>query len=368
MTDEAYMRQALALARQGRGWTSPNPMVGAVIVKDGRIIGQGYHEKYGQLHAERNALAHCTESPRGATIYVTLEPCCHTGKQPPCVDAILENGLGRVVVGSSDPNPLVAGKGIERLRAQGVQVDTGVLQDECDRLNDVFFHFIQTKMPYVVLKYAMTMDGKIATYTGASKWITGEKARERVHADRSRYCSILVGVGTVLADDPMLNCRIEGGRDPIRIVCDTNLRTPLTAQLVQTAHDIPTILATCCTDPARHAAYEAAGCRVLVLPEDKGHVSLPALLTQLGQESIDSVYIEGGATIHAAAMESGLVSKVQTYLAPKLFGGRDAPSPIGGQGVALPAQAVQLQNSTITQLGDDILIESEVKHHVHRDC
>lgn len=368
MEDAAYMRRALALAEQGCGWTSPNPMVGAVIVRDGRVIGEGYHEKCGQAHAERNALAHCTESPRGATLYVTLEPCCHTGRQPPCVDAILESGIARVVVGSLDPNPKVAGKGIRILREHGVTVDTGVLEEECRAINAVFFHFIQTGRPYVVLKYAMTLDGKIATHTGASKWITGEQARRRVHADRHRYRAILVGVGTVLADDPQLTCRIEGGRNPIRVICDTHLRTPLSAQVVRTARETPTILATCCTDAAHRAAYEEAGCQVLVLPEQDGKVSLPALMERLGQMEIDSVLLEGGASLHGAALESGIVNRVQAYVAPKLFGGAGAPSPIGGQGVALPDEAVQLKHATMTLLGEDILIEGEVEPHVHGDC
>lgn len=198
--DMEYMQLALALARKGCGWVAPNPMVGAVIVKDGEIIGQGWHEKCGQPHAERNALASCTKSPRGATMYVTLEPCCHTGRQPPCTDAILEAGIRRVVVGSGDPNPLVAGKGIQILRAHGIEVTENVLREECQRLNEVFFHYIRTKRPFVVMKYAMTLDGKIAAYTGASKWITGEKARNHVQEQRHRYSAIMAGVGTVLAD------------------------------------------------------------------------------------------------------------------------------------------------------------------------
>lgn len=368
MDDMDYMCRALALAELGCGWTSPNPMVGAVIVRDGKILGEGYHQKCGQAHAERNALASCAGSPRGATMYVTLEPCCHTGRQPPCVDAILESGIARVVVGTLDPNPLVAGKGVRILREHGVAVEVGVLEDECRALNTVFFHFIQTGLPYVVLKYAMTLDGKIATRTGASRWVTGEQARRRVHEDRNRYRAILVGVGTVLADDPLLTCRVEGGRDPVRVVCDSHLRTPLDAHLVRTAQQTPVILATLCADAARKAAYEAAGCQVWTLPAHEGRVSLPALMERLGGEGIDSVLIEGGAAVHGAALESGIVDRVQAYLAPKLFGGADAPSPIGGQGVALPDEAVRLKNSRITRLGEDFLIESEVERHVHRDC
>lgn len=278
MNDTEYMRLALELAKKGCGWTSPNPMVGAVIVKDGQIIGQGWHERYGQPHAERNALASCAVDPEGATMYVTLEPCCHFGKQPPCVNAILEAGISRVVVGSADPNPLVSGKGIAALRVQGVAVTEGVLREECDALNRIFFHFITTKRPFVSMKYAMTMDGKIATVTGASKWITSEAARADVQQQRHRFSGIMVGVGTILADDPLLTCHMENGKNPVRIVCDTQLRTPLQAQVVATAKQIPTILATCCADPKRQAIYRQAGCRVICLDKRNGHIDLVQLM------------------------------------------------------------------------------------------
>lgn len=361
MNDQKYMRLALDLARQGWGWTSPNPMVGAVIVKDGRVIGQGYHAKCGGLHAERAALANCTEDPGGATIYVTLEPCCHQGRQPPCTDAILEAGLSRAVIGSGDPNPLVAGQGTRILRKGGIQVTEGVLADECRALNDVFFHYITTGKPYVVLKYAMTLDGKLAAYTGASQWITGQEARRHVHTQRGRFRSILVGVGTVLADDPQLTCRIEGGRDPLRIICDTRLRTPLTANVVRTAKEVPTLMVTCCTHREKTAPYEAQGCQVLPLPERDGHVDLSALMDYLGQNQIDSVLLEGGSALHWSALQAGLVNKVQAYVAPKLLGGATAQSPIGGQGFSTPDDAVKLLNPTITKIGDDYLIESEVE-------
>lgn len=363
MDDFAYMRQAVALARRGTGWTSPNPLVGAVLVKDGTVIGRGYHARCGGLHAERAALADCTVSPRGATMYVTLEPCCHQGRQPPCTDAILDAGIARVVVGSDDPNPLVAGKGLEILRRGGVEVVTGVLREECDALNPVFFHFIRTKRPYVVMKYAMTMDGKIATRTGASRWITGEAARRRVHRDRHRYTAIMAGVGTVLEDDPMLNCRIKGCKNPVRVVCDTHLRTPLTSQIVRTAGEIPTILATC-AEPSLYGPYLDAGCRVWTLPEKDGHVDLNALMDRLGAAEIDSVLLEGGGTLNWAALESGIVQRVQAYVAPKLFGG-DAKSPVEGQGVALPDQAVALKHTRVIRVGEDILLESEVDGSVY---
>ena len=363
MDDVAYMRQAVALARRGTGWTAPNPLVGAVVVKDGKVIGRGYHARCGGLHAERAALADCTVSPRGATMYVTLEPCCHQGRQPPCTDAILDAGIARVVVGSDDPNPLVAGKGLEILRRGGVEVVSGVLREACDALNPVFFHFIRTKRPYVVMKYAMTMDGKIATRTGTSRWITGEAARRRVHRDRHRYTAIMAGVGTVLADDPMLNCRIKGGKNPVRIICDTHLRTPLTSQIVRTAGEIPTILATC-AEPSLYGPYLDAHCQVWTLPERDGHVDLDALMDRLGSGGIDSVLLEGGGTLNWAALESGIVQRVQAYVAPKLFGG-DAKSPVEGQGVALPDQAVALKNTRISRVGEDILLESEVDGNVY---
>ena len=364
MNDIDYMRLALSLAEKGLGWTNPNPMVGAVIVKDGRMIGTGFHRRCGDLHAEREALANCKESPAGATMYVTLEPCCHQGRQPPCTEAILTAGISRVVVGSDDPNPLVAGKGLEQLRACGVTVETGLLRDECDALNRVFFHYISTGRPYVTMKYAMTLDGKIATRTGASRWITGEAARARVHRDRHRNAAILVGIGTVLADDPLLTCRMEGGKNPLRIVCDSRLQTPLDSQLVRTAKDIPTIVAATEGDAARHRPYEEAGCQVWVLPERDGHVDLAALMERLGAEQIDSVLLEGGGSLNWAALDAGLVQNVQAYIAPKIFGGAEAKSPVRGYGVELPGQCVQLQNVTVTRLGADILLEGEVKRNV----
>ena len=407
MNDTDYMRLALQLAERGAGWTSPNPMVGAVIVKEGRIIGQGWHARYGELHAERTALRSCTEDPAGGTMYVTLEPCCHHGKQPPCTDAVLESGIARVVVGSADPNPLVAGRGIEILRTHGIEVTEGVLRAECDALNRIFMHYITTRRPFVSMKYAMTMDGKIATYTGVSRWVTGDAARQHVQTQRHRFRGIMVGVGTVLSDDPLLTCRIDGGRNPIRIICDTQLRTPLSAQVVTSAQEVPTILATACEDPERHAPYLAAGCRVLCVPEtsltrsnvegasdsrmcthpgstgadhatDAGavhaghtsrssaeadhhpHLDLTALMSMLGAEGIDSILLEGGGTLNWAALECGIVQQVQCYIAPKLFGGETAKTPVEGIGVATPDTCFRLTNRRFTALGEDILIESEV--------
>ncbi len=361
MTDAAYMARALELARGGCGWVSPNPMVGAVVVKDGHIIGEGFHARCGQAHAERVALAACREPPRGATLYVTLEPCCHHGRTPPCTEAILEAGIARVVVGSPDPNPLVSGGGNSLLREAGIAVTEHMLQDDCDALNQVFFHYIRFKTPYTVLKYAMTMDGKLATVSGASRWITGETARARVHEDRHRYRAIMVGVGTVLADDPQLTCRRPGGRNPLRIVCDSQLRTPLSAQLVRTAQTVPTLIATCTRDETRLSPYRAAGCELLPLPPGPdGRIDLPALMQYLGAREIDSVLLEGGAALHWSALQAGIVQRVHCYLAPKLFGGALAKSPVGGLGVTSPDEAVRLSPPAITLLGDDLLLDCEV--------
>jgi diaminohydroxyphosphoribosylaminopyrimidine deaminase/5-amino-6-(5-phosphoribosylamino)uracil reductase len=360
MSDETYMKMALKCAQKGFGHVSPNPMVGAVIVKDGRVIGKGYHQQYGGLHAERNALASCTESPQGATLYVTLEPCCHHGKTPPCTDAILKSGIRRVVIGSVDPNPLVAGKGTKLVRQHGIEVTEGVLVKDCMKLNTVFFHFIQTKTPYVVMKYAMTMDGKIATFSGKSKWITGETARRRVHEDRHRYSAIMAGVGTILADDPLLTCRIPGGKNPVRIICDSRLRTPLNARVIQTAGEVPTIIATCSPDKNRIRSYQDAGCEVLTLPKKDDHVDLRELVVLLGRKNIDSLLLEGGGTLNWSALQGGIVNKVQAYIAPRLFGGIGAISPIGGDGVENPEQAFRLAPPRVIRLGEDILLESEV--------
>lgn len=361
MEDKDYMKIALEEAVKGEGWTNPNPMVGAVIVKDGRIIGKGYHHRYGELHAERNAIADCKESMEGAVIYVTLEPCCHYGKTPPCTEAIIEQGISRVVIGSDDPNPMVAGKGIKILRQHGIEVTTGVLKEECDTLNQVFFHFIKTGLPYVVMKYAMTADGKIAAYTGASKWITGEEARLQVQKSRHRYAGIMVGVGTVLADDPMLNCRLPEGNSPIRIICDTNLRTPLEAQVIKTAKEIPTLIATACEDEEKQRAYLENGCGLILVSKKEEQIDLRELMQKLGERKIDSVLLEGGASLNYSALQAGIVKKVQTYIAPKMFGGIGAKSPVGGIGVEEPGQAFRLRDGRIQMIGEDILIEWEVE-------
>ena len=399
MLHEEYMRMALNLAKRGTGRVSPNPLVGAVIVRDGRVIGEGWHAYYGGLHAERAALKDCLErgeDPAGADIYVTLEPCCHHGKQPPCTEALIEHGIKHVYVGSGDPNPKVAGKGLRILREHGIEVTEHVLEDECKELNSVFFHFITTGLPMVTLKYAMTLDGKTACFTGASQWVTGETARRHVHETRNRLTAIMVGIGTVLTDDPLLTCRLEQGRDPVRIVCDSRLRTPLTSNLVATARQTPLIIATCCRDQARQAPYIEAGCTVLECKtaekdspdqeppgngrdssDDKNdkdfpngkdlsleasscQVDLQDLMKKLGGMGIDSILLEGGSTLAWSALSSGIVHRVQAYIAPKIFGGSTAKTPVGGRGFPSPAEAAVIDHLTITQLGDDYLLEGDL--------
>lgn len=367
MAEEQFMKRAIELAKQGAGWTAPNPLVGAVVVKNGRVIGEGYHRKYGELHAERNALAACSEDPAGATLYVTLEPCCHYGKTPPCTEIIIEKKIAKVVIGSRDPNPKVAGKGARILREHGIEVVEDYMREACDALNPVFFHYITTKTPYVVLKFAMTLDGKIATRTGASKWITGEAARNHVHQLRGRYAGILAGIGTVLADDPMLNCRIDGAHQPLRIILDSHLRIPMGSRLVRSAKEYPLLIV--CNESNRDREeganriqkLEEAGAKVWTLPEKNGHPDLNVLMQRLGEEKIDSVLIEGGGTVNEAALKAHIVHHVYAYIAPKIFGGEDAKTPVEGSGIRLPQECAQLRLAKITVLLNDMLLEYDVE-------
>ena len=387
MTDQEYMRRAIELAKKGTGWTNPNPLVGAVIVKNGKIIGEGYHTCYGKMHAEREAFASLKESAQGADLYVTLEPCCHYGKQPPCTDAILAHKVRRVVIGSRDPNPQVAGKGAAILRKAGILVEEDFLREECDALNPVFFHFITKGTPYVVMKYAMTCDGKIATRTGASKWITGEDARNLVQEFRYTYSGIMAGIGTVLADDPMLNVRIPGKRSPVRIICDDHLRIPLDSNIVKTAREYRTILATlldtvaagplqasvsaCIEETSPGLSGEEtkdkieklkeAGVEILAVPGLDGRIDLQKLMLLLGEKKIDSILLEGGGILNDSALRAGVVHEVKAFIAPKLFGGGDAKSPVEGRGVELPAEAVALDLISTRQIGADLLLEYRVR-------
>ena len=355
------MGRALELAECGAGHVSPNPMVGAVIVKDGDIVGEGYHQKYGQAHAEPNALAMAGDRAKGATMYVSLEPCSHHGKTPPCADAIIRAGLKKVFVASLDPNPKVGGRGISRLREAGIDVEVGLLESEALEVNEVFFHYIQNQIPFVVMKYAMTMDGKIATATGDSKWVSGQESRNNVHRDRHRYRGIMVGSETVLGDDPLLTARIEGGRDPIRIICDTRLRTPVESKVVQTAGEVETIIATGPKVHPKEEVFKDYGVKILHLPLREGHLDLVALMKTLGEMEIDSILLEGGGNLNFSALKSGIVHKIQAYIAPKIIGGDQAKSPVSGQGFQRMSEAIQLKDPKIRTFGEDIYIESKVK-------
>lgn len=414
--DEMYMLAALGLARRGAGWVSPNPQVGCVIERFGEIIGQGWHTAYGKLHAEREALADCVargEDPRGATVYVTLEPCCHYGKTPPCTDALIEAGVKRVVVGAPDPNPLVAGKGCEALRAAGIRVDEGILLDKCLEINRAWFHYIRTGHPYVIMKFAMTADGKIGTRPGASLWLTGEEAVQRAHLDRHRCGAILVGANTVRIDDARLTCRWNGASEepettaagasspagpcqPLRIVIDGAARTPLGSALVKSAtREAPVVILVDEVDEAGKAgkvgktreaneagevdgattAYEvdeadekiervealrAAGVEIAPLPKDGDDIDWGALLDMLGKRGIDSLIVEGGPTIHGSLVRSGLVNEVHTYIAAEVFGGRGAPCPVAGADLDDPRKAMHLCKPEFEQLGNDVLVRWKV--------
>ena len=365
--DEQWMAEALALAKKGVGFVNPNPLVGAVIVKDGVLVGQGYHEQYGGPHAEVNAVRSAACDLAGATVYVTLEPCSHFGKTPPCADLLIQQKVGRVVIGSMDPNPLVAGRGVQKLRETGIQVETGCLRQACDDLNRVFFHYITTKTPYVVLKTAMSLDGKIATAAGESQWITGEAARQDVQQLRHRLSGILVGINTVLADDPQLTCRLENGRNPIRIIADSHLRIPLTAHVLENQGKNPTIIAAVeGADREKQAALEERGAKVLRCKEREGHVDLADLMARLGQLQIDSILLEGGSAVNDSALRQGIVQEVVAYIAPKLIGGAAAKTPVGGAGFARLADAVELTALQCAQIGADWKLTGYVQQPAER--
>lgn len=358
--NEKYMRRAIELAKNGIGFTNPNPLVGAVIVKNGEIIGEGCHEHYGDLHAERNALKNCRErgnNPNGAELYVTLEPCCHHGKQPPCTEAVIAAGIKKVYVGSDDPNPLVAGKGINILRNAGIEVETRFLKEECDKLNDIFFYYITNKRPYCILKYAMSLDGKITTESGKSKWISNEKSREYTHFLRKRCAGIMVGIGTVLTDDPMLNCRIENPSNPVRIVLDSNLRIPIDSQLVKTAKEIPLFIATLSKDKEKINTLENAGVEIYSADEKDGKIDLEKLMKYLGEEKvIDSILIEGGSAVHSSAVKAGIVNELDIFVAPKIFGGKNAISPFSEVITDDPNELSGFKFKDIKKFDEDILL------------
>lgn len=361
MTKEEYMAQALKLAEQGRGRTSPNPVVGAVIVRNGMIIGQGWHKKCGENHAEINAFEDAAakgQDVSGADMYVTLEPCSHYGKTPPCAKAIIEKKIKAVYVGLLDPNPLVAGKGIDMMRAAGIQVQTGILEEECRRINEIFLKYITAKRPFVVMKTAMTLDGKIAACTGDSRWVSGPESRQVVQQMRNSLTGIMVGIGTVLSDDPQLTCRLEGGRDPIRIIADSHLRIPLDAKVLRDENCI--IAATRECDRKKLRTLEERGISVILTEPEEGKVDLQELMSCLGEQGIDSILLEGGGDLNEAALKAGIVDRAVTFLAPKFIGGRDAKTPVEGRGFSKMSQALNLHNMEVKKIGSDLLIQGSL--------
>jgi len=369
--DVKFMRRALELAAKGSGYTNPNPLVGAVIVKDGRIIGEGYHEVYGGNHAEINAINSAIEDVRGTTMYVTLEPCSHYGKTPPCAKALVEKGIKKVVIGLKDPNPLVEGKGIEILKSNGIEVVVGVLEDEGRKLNEIFLKYITTKTPFCIMKTAMTLDGKIAATTGDSKWITGEEARGYVHEFRHRLSGIMVGVGTIIADDPLLTTRLgfEGGKDPTRIIVDSSGRIPLEAKVLNLKSSAKTIVAT--TEKIakdKIKALEEKGVEIIINPMKNGGVDLSHLMKKLGERNIDSILLEGGSKINYSALESKIVDKINAFISPKIIGGEMAKTPVGGKGLEYMRDAILLKDTKVYHFGDDIMVEGYVIRGKNMGC
>lgn len=367
--DLEWMELAMRLAQKGEGWVNPNPMVGALIVRDDQQLACGYHHRHGDLHAERDAFSHADRDGidcTGATMYVTLEPCCHHGHQPPCTDAIIEHHIGRVVVGLDDPNPLVAGHGLQILRQAGITVeviDDLSMRQKLRYQNRVFLHYITTHRPWVTAKWAMTLDGKIATHTGSSQWITSPEARRRVHFIRRRHVAILTGIGTALADDPMLNVRLtadeirEAGfdnldiRQPIRIVIDRHARLPLDSRLATSAHTIPVILAHGAEAPAEKLR-QLSSLGITLWPVS----SLHDVIERCGQEHIDSLFTECGGTLMEALFREGLVNEVLAFVGPKIVGGREALTPVEGEGIAQMVNAITLSQLQVEQIGPDLLI------------
>ncbi len=360
--DNRMMQQALRLARRAAGRTSPNPLVGAVLVADGIVVGRGYHARAGTAHAEIVALRKAGGRARGATLYVNLEPCAHAGRTGPCTEALIAAGVRRVVAAMCDPDPKVNGRGLARLQEVGIEVEVGLLEGQALRVNEFYVKHRRTGMPFVTLKWAMSTDGKI----GADRWsataLTGAEARRYAHSLRNTHDAVLVGVQTVLADDPELTCRVPGGRNPLRVVLDSRLRTPLAARVVEGVTEAPTLIATtAAASPAQVDAMQQAGVEVLVLSQAPQGVDLRALMEELGRRGVLSVLIEGGGAVNASALAAGVVDKVVALVAPWLIGGALAPTPVDGPGLAGSSGAVRLSEVRIQKLGEDVLIEGKVE-------
>jgi diaminohydroxyphosphoribosylaminopyrimidine deaminase/5-amino-6-(5-phosphoribosylamino)uracil reductase len=361
--DEKWMKKAIELAKKGVGCVNPNPLVGAVVVKNGRTIGQGYHEHFGGPHAEVNAIESARDDLTDATIYVTLEPCSHFGKTPPCVDVIIRSGFKRVVIGMEDPNPLVSGRGIRKLLEAGIEVTVGVMEKAVSEMNRVFIHFIQKRLPYVTMKTAMTLDGKIATGTGDSKWISCGASREKVHEMRHAAMGIMVGIGTVLADNPRLTTRLKAGkgRDPVRIIVDSKGRIPLDSIIINQKSDAKTIIAT--TQLATKGKIESLnqmGVEVIITPLRDNRVNLKNLMEQLGHMGIDSILLEGGSTLNWSAIDEGIVDEVVSFINPKIIGGVNAKTPVGGAGYSKVSEGMVFENMTVESIGTDLMIRARI--------
>jgi diaminohydroxyphosphoribosylaminopyrimidine deaminase/5-amino-6-(5-phosphoribosylamino)uracil reductase len=365
MNDTYFMKMALNLAAKGEGYTSPNPQVGAVVVKEGQIVGKGFHEYAGGPHAEVNALKAAGEAARGATLYVTLEPCNHTGRTPPCTQAVIESGIRKVVAAMRDPNPDVRGDGLSVLERHGLEVRAGICEAEASQLNEAFIKYAQTKRPFVVLKCAATLDGRIATKTGDSKWVTGEVARAKVHRMRHACDAIMVGCGTIKIDNPSLTTRIEGfkGKDPLRLILDTHLSIPEDARILHLASEADTLIVTAPRAPAeRKAAIERKGVGIMEVPEKEGKIDLVVLMQKLGQSGVTSLLIEGGSKVIAQSLKAHIVDKINFFYAPKILGGNDGIPICSGAGPSLMAQSVPVHSVRTQRCGDDILIEGYINH------
>ena len=360
--NEKYMRLALELAANATGRTSPNPLVGAVVVKDNRVVGCGWHRKAGTPHAEVHALNQAGELARGAEVYVTLEPCSHYGKTPPCAKALIEAGVKKVYAALLDPNPKVAGRGFKMLEDAGIEVAYGFLEDEARRQNEVFLKWIEQNKPFIAMKAAMTLDGKIATVSGQSKWITNEKSRRYGYKLRDIYDGIMVGINTVKEDNPSLTARIEGGQNPVRIVLDSSLDIDLAANVI-TDKQAKTIIATTGrAERAKITALEKLGIQVLIVDKDaEGRVDIVKLMDMLGQQNICSILAEGGGSVHGSLIENHLVDRVYFFIAPKIIGGANAKNPVMGSGISALNEAVELAETEVLQLDGDILITGRVK-------
>jgi len=361
VSDEAYIERTLALAELGRGLVSPNPMVGAVVVRDDRIVGEGHHEGPGLPHAEILALREAGEAARGATLYVNLEPCNHQGRTGPCTEAIIEGGVTRVVAAMRDPNPIVDGRGFARLREAGVEVREGVLREEAERLNEAFAKHVRTGLPFVTWKMAASLDGKVASRDGTSRWITGPEARADVHRLRAASDAIVVGAGTALADDPSLTVRMPGyrGRPPLRVLVDARGRVSARGDLF--SGEAPTLVATTSLAPEeRRGEWAAAGAEVLVYEAEGERVPLARLMEDLGKRDVQAVLLEGGPTLAWSALEEGVVDRVVVYLAPKLIGGAEAPTVLGGRGFAPIGSALRLRIRAFDPVGEDLKVEAVV--------